>query len=367
MHGNTESETAHRAYLARSRFGALDGLRALAIAAVLVHHSALAEVSGPWSRGFLGVDLFFVISGFLITTLLLREYLQEGRISLTGFYWRRILRILPLYYLLVTAVGCYFVLWVGAEDLVLLWPVYYLFLANFLTEHIPTLYPTWSLSMEEQFYLLWPLAMVWLPQRLWSWAIGIAIALNIAVMVTPFGEIGVTGLVWGPLWFHMPDVTYTPLLLGAGLALLLQGERGFALLWRLFGGAVMPMAMLAVVPVLVSVLLPEVLAGGPYFLVHLAMMGLLASLLLREDSVIHRILRWAPLRRVGTVSYGIYLLHLLVLHGVSLIGTRLGLEESGAIFLILYWGGSYALAELSFRFYETAFLRLRHKPFGHSC
>lgn len=360
----TEIETAHRAYLARSRFGALDGLRALAIVAVLVHHSALAEVSGPWSRGFLGVDLFFVISGFLITTLLLREYLQEGRISLAGFYWRRALRILPLYYLLVTAVGGYFVLWVGAEGLARLWPAYYLFLANFLTEHIPTLYPTWSLSMEEQFYLLWPLAMVWLPRWLWGWALGGAIALNLAAMVTPFGVIGVTGWIWGPLWFHMPDVTYTPLLLGAGLALVLQDARGFALLWRLFGGTVMPLAMLALVPVLVSVLLPEVLAGWPYFLVHLAMTGLLASLLLREDSGMHRVLRWAPLCRVGAVSYGIYLLHLLVLHGVSLIGARLGLAETSAVFLALYWGGAYALAELSFRFYETPFLRLRHKPFG---
>ena len=80
---------AHRAYLERARLGALDGLRALAIGAVLIHHSALAQEAGAWSRGFLGVDLFFVISGFLITTLLLRERDREGTIALGPFYWRR--------------------------------------------------------------------------------------------------------------------------------------------------------------------------------------------------------------------------------------------------------------------------------------
>ena len=69
---------AHRAYLERARFGALDGLRALAIGAVLIHHSALAQETGAWSRGFLGVDLFFVISGFLGLILLLNSKLQEN-------------------------------------------------------------------------------------------------------------------------------------------------------------------------------------------------------------------------------------------------------------------------------------------------
>ena len=163
---------AHRAYLERTRFGALDGLRALAILAVLIHHSALAQEGGAWSRGFLGVDLFFVISGFLITTLLLRERDRAGAISLRGFYWRRALRILPLYYLVVTLAGIYFVIGRGHLEALQIWPAYYLFFANFLTEHIPTLYPTWSLSMEEQFYLIWPLVMIWLPPRYWGGCAG---------------------------------------------------------------------------------------------------------------------------------------------------------------------------------------------------
>ncbi len=91
------------AYLRRRHFGSLDGLRALCIGAVLWHHSPLMDPASPvqlLTRGFTGVDMFFVLSGFLITTLLLREEQATGRISLSAFYWRRALRILPGYLLL---------------------------------------------------------------------------------------------------------------------------------------------------------------------------------------------------------------------------------------------------------------------------
>ncbi|OIQ32497.1 MAG: acyltransferase [Alphaproteobacteria bacterium MedPE-SWcel] len=355
---------AHRAYLERARFGALDGLRALAIMAVLIHHSALARVTGPWSRGFLGVDLFFVISGFLITTLLVRERERDGRISLRGFYWRRTLRILPLYYLVVTLAGGYFVLWQGHWETAPLWPAYYLFLANFLTDHIPTLYPTWSLAMEEQFYLIWPLLMVLLPPRVWGGVLAVGIGLNVVAVTGALEGIGITAFDLGPLWVHLPDVTYAPLLLGAGLALVLHDGRGFGLMWRCFGHPCMPLLLLGLLLALVFGLLPQVLAGWPYLLVHLAMTGWLATLVLREDSWLHPLLRLTPLVRVGMVSYGIYLLHLLVLHGVSSLANPLGLAQDSVGFLVLYWGGTVVLAELSFRHYERFFLRLRHKPFG---
>jgi len=363
MQGLSASQ-AHHAYLERAHFGALDGLRALAIGAVLIHHSALATTAGPWSRGFLGVDLFFVISGFLITTLLLRERTRDGRISLRGFYRRRALRILPLYYLLVTCVGAYFVLGGGNTDAAVLWPAYYLFLANFLTDHIPTLYPTWSLSMEEQFYLLWPLLMVWLPSRLWGLVLALGVALNVVAVTGALGVLGIHAINWGPLWLHLPDATYAPLLLGAGLALALNDGRSFALLWRLLGYRAVPLVLLALLLALLFGLLPQTLAGLPYLAVHLAMTGWLASLVLREDSWLHPMLRLTPLARIGKVSYGIYLLHLLVLHAAGILANTLKLPQDSAAFLVLYWGGTLLLAELSFRNYESYFLRLRHKPFG---
>ena len=163
------------AWRARSHFAGLDGLRFFAILGVLFVHSPLVDMWAPhfrfFGRGFLGVDFFFVISGFLITTLLLREEDRKGRISLRGFYWRRALRILPLFLLLVTAVGGYYALIKRSPGMAELWPFYYLFLSNFLVDHIPTLAPTWSLSVEEQYYLLWPLVLMIAPRRWLLWGI----------------------------------------------------------------------------------------------------------------------------------------------------------------------------------------------------
>ncbi len=355
---------AHGAFLAQQRFGALDGLRALAILAVLIHHSALARPEGIWSRGFLGVDLFFVISGLLITTLLLRERDREGRISLSGFYWRRGLRILPLYLLVVTAVGGYFVLWKGSAEMARLWPGYYLFLANFLTDHIPTLPPTWSLSMEEQFYLVWPLVML-LPRKFCGPLLLCGIALNLLAVTGALAPLGIRAFGLGPFWFQIQGGTYAPLLIGAGLALLLHSPRGFRGLWWLLGR---PAAHVVAGLLLAAlcVLLPQTLEGWPYLLLHLLIAGLLASLVLREDGPCQRLLQLAPLGRVGTVSYGIYLLHLIVLHAVTTLAAPLGLAAESPLFLTFYWGGAYLLAELSFRFYESRFLRLKYKPFGRA-
>src|SRR2546421_12834986 len=87
----------HKNYLAAKYFPSLDGLRAISILAVIWYH--VPELRPIWATGFLGVHLFFVISGFLITTLLLREKAATGSISLKKFYIRRTLRIFPAYYL----------------------------------------------------------------------------------------------------------------------------------------------------------------------------------------------------------------------------------------------------------------------------
>ena len=97
-------ERSHAAFLARRNFRSLDGLRCLAIVTVVWHHAHGGYAALPATRhGFLGVDLFFVISGFLITTLLLRERARTGAISLKNFYARRTLRIFPLYYFVLAA------------------------------------------------------------------------------------------------------------------------------------------------------------------------------------------------------------------------------------------------------------------------
>ena len=163
-----------------ARIPQLDGLRAVAILAVMAHH--LFHIPLLWG----GVDLFFVLSGFLITGLLLNSKDASFPTYLARFYARRARRILPAYaaVLLLTAVlfGADFLRW---------WP-YYLGAMNFLKPlQLPmpqTLQPLWSLAVEEQFYLLWPLALFLLPRRALPWLAGalILIAPFLRYVCTPF-------------------------------------------------------------------------------------------------------------------------------------------------------------------------------------
>ena len=161
------------AWLAGGRVPGLDGLRALSIALVLFHHGA--ETAGSpfpaalrerYYYGALGVDIFFVISGFLITLLLLREEGRSGTVSLRGFYTRRAFRILPAYFaylgfvFLLTRLGAVRLRWID-------WVAAMTYTMNFLPHQWSrwVVGHMWSLSIEEHFYLLWPPALVLLGSR----------------------------------------------------------------------------------------------------------------------------------------------------------------------------------------------------------
>ena len=137
----------------------LNGMRAIAVTAVVWHHShpGIAELALT-RRGFLGVDIFFVLSGFLITTLLLRERAEFGAISLRQFYVRRTLRIFPLYYAVLLALAAYFTFARQASEREAFFaglPFYLTYTSNWF-DASGMMSITWSLSAEEQFYLLWP-------------------------------------------------------------------------------------------------------------------------------------------------------------------------------------------------------------------
>ena len=148
----------------------IDGLRALAVLSVVAFHAFPTRLAG----GFIGVDIFFVISGFLITSLLLKEHARTGRVSLVDFYRRRIRRILPvsLLVLVVTAAIGYLLL-PSARALSTLWDGVYsaMFVANWhfalvgtdylqATNAISPLQHYWSLAVEEQFYFVWPFLLI---------------------------------------------------------------------------------------------------------------------------------------------------------------------------------------------------------------
>lgn len=356
---------SHATYARTEIFSSLDGLRFLCIAAVLWHHSPLMSA---WdltlsSRGHLGVHMFFVLSGFLITTLLLREMRGTGQINLLAFYWRRALRILPVYILVVAVAVFYDVVIKGNTQSLSLLPYYLTFLSNYLNvPDIPFLAPTWSLAVEEQYYLLWPLLLVVLPFR-WIGAVLFGlIAVNVAAACGMWQVFGARPIDLGPLRLALLIPTFAPILMGSLLALVLHQRRGFDVVFRIagfHGAAVFWSAAL----VLACAVLPRHLEGAHNLLLHVLMCLMLASLVVREDNALAPVLRLRPVARIGQISYGIYLYHLFTHAIVFKLFAEMGWTQLGWIFP-LNFVLSILVAEVSFRTYEAWFMRWRRSGLG---
>ena len=343
-------------YRSVRRFGNLDGLRFICISMVLWHHAIPVKFAylPILDRGFLGVDFFFVLSGFLITTLLLREAATNGSFSLRGFYLRRILRIIPVYFFVVTCVAAYYIIFRGQRDYLELLPWYYLFQSNFLVTHIPTLGPTWSLSVEEQYYMIWPLLLLLLPGRLLVPATVLLIAVNVAAIMGLFGFDPVAA---GPLLFKLPNATYAPIIMGSLAAILLHRRGSFEGIHKIAGtnlaqivGALGLVAAIQFAP-------PDV-RGLPNLVIHSLMTFLLITLVIREKTPFTPFLSQPLIARVGAISYGIYLYHLLALDIVNRIMTHMGVSGAWIVFFA-YFAVSCVIADISFRTLEAYFQRFR--------
>ncbi|GLY53995.1 acyltransferase [Lentzea sp. NBRC 102530] len=212
------SSLTHADYLALRRFPALDGLRAIAAVLVVFFH-----YGGPDRlQGWAGVQMFFVLSGFLITTLMLREERRSGRISLSEFYLRRAFRILPVYFvvLLVTVVAS---LLYGTFVSNGIGPAlkHFLTFTNEFADASPY-GQSWSLGIEQKFYLVWPLVAialgtVVLRRRAGAAVLGMLLALVLVNFTTAHSN---------PGW----PLHYFSILTGVVLAIALHSPRGFALL-----------------------------------------------------------------------------------------------------------------------------------------
>jgi len=352
----------HDAYRVRRVFGSLDGLRGLSILAVIWHHALDADSKWrliPGARlGFLGVDLFFVISGFLIVTLLLRERERSGSISLKDFYIRRSLRIYPLYFALVAGL---WLLYLPREDLRAVefradTPYLLLFVTNW--HHVSGfLGVTWSLSAEEQFYFLWPPVERF--ARRWAYPI-LALAIGVSQLIH-FGVVDA----WLERWFGwgptepamLRQTTFMPICLGVLLAHALHHRRAFDLLARVLGHPLAaPLSLLALVALPQA--FPEDLTGWPRLTLHLLMTLVLAAAVVREDHPLARFYAFGPLKRIGVVSYGLYLLHHFGLGLAERLEHGTGLQLPLGRF-VLGTASAFVLAELSYRLYESRFLALK--------
>ncbi len=356
-----------------SHLTGLDGLRAIAVLAVLAYHAGFDPAQG----GFLGVEIFFVISGYLITALLLAEHRRSGRIDPIRFWFRRARRLLPALFFLLVATLAVAVVAVPEEigrlrtdalaavAYVTNWHLIAGDRSYFETVGRPSLFMhLWSLAIEEQFYLLWPLAL----------GVLLICGRRAALMLTLAGAIA--SAVWMAVLFNPgtdpsrlyygTDTRLTGLLLGAALAfvwvpVVTAGPIGSAIprLWtsRRVGRLVDGIGMLGLVGLAgfivgADAFAPFLYRGG------LALVAVLTAAVIA--AAVHprgrlgRLLDRGPMRWIGTRSYGIYLWHWPVF---TLTRPDLDVNLDPIPLLIVRLGLTALLAELSFRLVEAPIRR----------
>ena len=335
-----------RGRLAASRVPALDGIRAVAVAAVLAFHGGLSWASG----GFLGVDAFFVLSGYLITALLLAEWTRSGgRIDLAAFWGRRARRLLPALLLVVTAVAVGARALLPPEEVRLLRGdgiAALLYVANwrmifrggdyFSDTAAPSpLEHTWSLGIEEQFYLVWPLVLGAVLFRRPSARTSARARLRVLVVVCCVGAAAstvalATTYASGDLGraYYGTDTRGAAILLGAALAALLalRPPEPVRAGWRRSGLgslAAVSVAGLAWAATHLSGT-DEVLYRGGMAATALAVVVVIAHVALVPSGWSARLLALPPLPQLGRISYGVYLWHWPVF--IAANADRTGLE-----------------------------------------
>ncbi len=396
----------------------LDGLRGLAVAAVVLYHGGVSWANG----GFLGVELFFVLSGFLITSLLVREWLSTGTVVLSNFWARRARRLLPALFVLVVVIGIYYAIkgTIGAvpglfgDGLATLF--YYsnwhqiAVGANYFVQSGPTspFQHTWSLAIEEQFYVVWPLlvlAAAFVVKRavggsegvpsdaeangLLKLMLGLSLALLVASAIESLilyhGGSGQTRVYYGT------DTRASGLLSGAALAIVMTRLRRSGRLesggWRsssMAGGTAaaegdrsrrshrhtrtgwLPMISLGSAALLAGMLALMWKADGDdhwlypwgFLALDALSVGLIAVVMISPRTIANRIFSFEPLREVGKISYGLYLWHFPLFLWITQSGTGL----SGFPLLAVRVIGAILVSLISYHLVEQPIRQRRWPP-----
>jgi len=339
-------------------FPSLDGLRAISILAVVWHHSGF-HGSGIFSRGYLGVQLFFAISGFLITTLLLRERESTGHINLRDFYVRRTLRIFPLYYATIAIYALLVHFSERATERGALFhanlPAYLTYTSNWFVDLIAgksvIFYFAWSLATEEQFYLCWPSIMRF--SRTWRFPVFAISTLLVVGELARFARdhhfVSTSAL--------LPKILASiasPICLGCICAIAVHGPKGFALAYRIAGR---PWSAPLALVLLVGAFSFEL----PSFANAVIMVYLVLACVIRQHHYLRAALDNSAVRYLGTISYGMYLLNMLALNLVrKILGDSEGSLQQFACTTIVV----ILIASISYYGFEAPFLRLK-KRFSH--
>jgi peptidoglycan/LPS O-acetylase OafA/YrhL len=356
----------------------LDGIRAIAVVAVMLFHFGVGGLAG----GLLGVDVFFVLSGYLITTLLLKEWFDTGRIKFAAFYARRAKRLLPALFLMIVLV-CVYAAWLAEPDIRptirgdVLSTIGYFSNWHFVFAQrsyfqqygppSPVLH-TWSLAVEEQFYLVWP-ALAWAVLRRYGRkGLAVTATVGVAGSFAATFAMAVSGVDTSRMYYGT-DVRLQELMAGALLALAGPAISRWEV--RRAPAAVRPAGVFGAAGILGLVALlwmfhsvsgtgPFLYEGG-FLLVAISTIGLIALTVHHPGHPLARLLATGPARYVGLISYGLYLYHYPIF--VMIDGRRVGLTGYGLLAVRL--AATFAVAVASFHLVERPIRngRLRGRPF----
>ena len=379
--------------LSKQHFPALDGVRACAALMVFIQHYILSLSSYFWQFGWAGVNIFFVLSGFLITGILFDTKERPNRFK--NFYARRTLRIFPLYYgvllllLLLTpalkwswnASSWTWIVYLGDYTRYLYWPMY---LCNPGLESLTTPFGLfghpirlflghfWSLAYEEQFYLLWPFVVYKIGNRRSLLCLCVAVALGMPCLRMLMLFLAPQPLIHADLLYRCFPFQIDSLLLGGALALAIRGEE------RKYLATLVRLAIPAAVLYLLAgvFLLPRIGIGPSGVGTDSSWMstfGITAINLLSASAIylclsprgmLSSLMSIKPLTDIGKISYGFYVFHdipRMVYWAFAIkIAGGISLEALGVMLLFGFFG-TILLSLLSYRLIESPFLRMKSR------
>ncbi|AHI55788.1 acyltransferase family protein [Listeria ivanovii] len=340
----------------------IDGLRALAVIAVISYH-----LNFSWAKGgFIGVDIFFVLSGYLITNILLTQWEKTQTLQLKQFWLRRFRRLIPAVYIMIVVVVIYSVLFhpeilknlrgdaIASFFYVSNWWFIFHNVSYFDSFGLPSpLKNLWSLAIEEQFYLIWPAFLLvflrWVKNPKLLLKIVIGLGLLSAIWMTILYDPGTDP----SRVYYGTDTRAFDLLAGCALAFVWPFNRLSPVVPKkskavLNIAGTLSILLFLVFTAFVSEYQPFLYRGG---LLFVAIIGVtMIATISHPASYLSKIFSFKPLRWIGTRSYGIYLWHYPI---ITLTTPVFEVGQPNIWRAILQVAATFIIAELSFRFIET--------------